>query len=161
MNHDFLAPLQAEASRLEGELQRLPIYRRLEAVRASIRALTDAYADPQTYEGANSAGGEKEAGQRQERSGSLTGKVWRTAEAAMRTTNRRVKSSDVLQMLNDAGVELRGTKPQAVVASILSHHDKFDNKFDSHGAGYGLKEWSEPSSDAQAKTATPEQEVAA
>ena len=42
-------------------------------------------------------------------------------------------------------------KNQSQVASILSHHPLFDNRYDSHGIGYGLQEWSV----AQAENAEP------
>ena len=48
-----------------------------------------------------------------------------------------------MEILRERGIEINNKKPQAQVASVLSHNPLFDNSGDSHGLGYGLREWTE------------------
>jgi hypothetical protein len=142
VTNTIIATLLAEESRLENELRMLPVFRRLEAVRHSIQTLRAAYepdVPPHTV-------GTADAGiaTKYRQTGSLTGRVVQIAEVAMRSSDKRLKSSDVLNLATREGVEINGMKPQSVVASILSHERMFDNGHDQHGSGYGLREWSTP-----------------
>jgi hypothetical protein len=141
---DIFAPLLAEEERLEAELRRLPIYRQLEAVRSSIASLKSVYGQP--IQNHNKSIAAPVPG-RQRNPASITNRVVQIAASAMRTRQKRVKSSDVLEIALREGVQISSSKPQSVVASILSHEGMFDNKFDDRGAGYGLREWSEAQDD--------------
>jgi hypothetical protein len=137
---DIFAPLLAEEERLEAELRRLPVYRQLEAVRSSIASLKSVYGQPiQNHNKAIVA----PAHGRLRNPASITNRVVQIAASAMRARQKRVKSSEVLEIALREGVQIASSKPQSVVASILSHEGMFDNKFDDRGAGYGLREWSE------------------
>jgi hypothetical protein len=122
---DIFASLIAEEERLEAELRRLPVYRQLEAVQNHNQAIV------------------APARGRLRNPASITNRVVQVAASAMRAQQKRVKSSEVLEIAIREGVQITSSKPQSVVASILSHEGMFDNKFDDHGAGYGLREWSE------------------
>jgi hypothetical protein len=136
--HDLLSPLFAERSRLETELRQVPVFRQLEAVNSAIAAIKSAYeeSEPPALIAQPS---EMHASRRQP--GSTTSRVVQVAVETMQSTNRRYKSSEVLELARKAGVEVSGTKPHSVVASILSHDDRFDNRYDHRGNGYGLREW--------------------
>jgi hypothetical protein len=137
---DIFAPLLAEEERLEAELRRLPVYRQLEAVRSSIASLKTVYGQPiQNHNKAIVA----PAHGRLRNPASITNRVVQIAASAMKARQKRVKSSEVLDIALREGVQITSSKPQSVVASILSHEKMFDNKFDDRGAGYGLREWSE------------------
>lgn len=142
MTNAIIATLLAEETRLENELRMLPVFRRLEAVRSSIQALRAAYEPnfPTHMVGVVDDGGAIPV-PRYRQPGSITGRVVQIAEAAMRSSGKRLKSSEVLNLATREGVEINGTKPQSVVASILSHESLFNNGYDQHGAGYGLREW--------------------
>jgi hypothetical protein len=136
--HNILSPLLAEEARLEGELRRLPVYLQLEAVRSSIASLKAVYGQPaQTHNRTTPA----PVSGKLKNPDSITSRVVQIAASAMRTRQKRVKSSEVLGIALREGIEIASSKPQSVVASILSHEQMFDNKFDDHGAGYGLREW--------------------
>jgi hypothetical protein len=141
--HDIMSPLLAEETRLETELKLNPVFRRLEAVRASIRGLREAYglvAEPPRVDAPKeSAGGA--APTRARRPDSITRRVVEIAESAMRLSDKRQTSGQVYDMAIAQGVVISGVKPPSVVASILSHERKFDNRYDDHGSGYGLREW--------------------
>lgn len=148
MAHDILAPLLAEETRLETELKRNPVFRQLEAVRASIRGLREAYG-LETSDSLSVVGIITEARvgrlatSRAKRPGSITQRVVEIAASAMRSSDQRLTSGQVYDMAIEQGVTISGVKPPSVVASILSHAGLFDNRFDKHGSGYGLREWSE------------------
>lgn len=149
--NEILAPLLAEEARLDAELQGMPAFRQLEAVRVSIRALRTAYegsdlisrpaADAGKVAASRTASSQSDA-RRGRRPGSITGRITQYAEEAMRTLGRRMTSGEVFALIIDKGVQVNGVNPQKVVSSILSHEPQFDNKFDDRGQGYGLKEWS-------------------
>jgi hypothetical protein len=147
---DIFAPLIAEEERLEAELRRLPVYRQLEAVRSSIASLKAVYG--QSGQNHNHTVNPAPVPGRSRNPGSITTRVVQIAASAMRTRQKRVKSSEVLEIALREGVEISSAKPQSVVASILSHEGMFDNKFDDRGAGYGLREWSDAQDDDHSKT---------
>lgn len=145
MAHDIFAPLLAEEERLETELRRLPVYRQLEAVRSSIASLKSVYGErTNNYPDIVNVG---PLSGRSRNPGSVTTRVVQVAASMMKDRQKRVKSSEVLGLALQKGVEIASSKPQSVVASILSHERMFDNKFDDRGAGYGLREWSEAQDD--------------
>lgn len=169
----FILTLQAEEARLEAELKREPLYRRLEAVREALLRLKSAY-DASSVATTPTVADmviEPPPGQvvivreRSERPGSMASLVTSTAMKLFRETGKRAKSSEIVEVLRKNGTEFSGQKPQAQVASILSHYPLFDNTGDSHGAGYGLREWSElqraQHGDVESGTAAPTQETAA
>lgn len=126
-----------------------PEFRRLEAVRNSIKALAEAYgtgsvpatndvvAQPTpkppipTWRGGS-------------RPSSVASNVVKIAEEAMRTTGKRLNSREVYELVVQHGVVVDGKKPSSVVSSILSHRELFVNTYDDRGSGYGLREWSDP-----------------
>jgi hypothetical protein len=148
VTHDILAPLLAEEARLETELKLNPVFRKLEAVRASIRGLREAYglaatpANSYSVDTARDSVTRPTAG-RARRPGSITRRVVEIAASAMKESNERLTSGQVYEMAIGQGVVISGVKPPSVVASILSHEGTFNNRFDQHGSGYGLREWSE------------------
>ena len=77
------------------------------------------------------------------RPGSIASQVSGTAIELCQRTGRRFTSREIVETLQGQGVTLDPKKPQAQVASILSHHPMFNNKGDSHGKGYGLVQWTE------------------
>ena len=161
---NIIEPLLAEQARLEDELRQMAVFRRLEAVRASIASLRSAY--DETPAGMNKPspapdGGTINASQtatRRRHVRSMTGRVVEIAEAAMRSTGRRFQSPEILELAAKEGVSVAGEKPNSVVSSILSHDDLFDNTFDKHGRGYGLKEWSRDSESIKSVDALKENE---
>lgn len=144
---DFVKALQAEESRIEADLKLTPMYRRLEAVRASLRELMPVYAEgsaaepfispvvmdrlpPKTTDSIPNV-----------KPGSISSIVSKTAHDLFIITGKRATSSDILSRVLAKEFKTENKKPQAQVASILSHNPLFDNTGDSHGSGYGLREW--------------------
>jgi hypothetical protein len=155
MDDALLAMLGAEEARLEAELRLHPTYRRLEAVRASKRMLTEANAGPTSAKSFNTyITDDHEAAalsipQRRTRQGSMSSKAIALAHTLFAETGRRYQSQALLRALVERGLEApTGAKPQAALASIMSHHPEFDNTNDAHGTGYGLKIWSDPAPSA-------------
>lgn len=151
MDRDFITALQSERAQLKEELQKLPLYQRLEAVEASLQTLVSVYADesrsrpiPQGHEVRLAAPAAPTTG-RSARSGSMTSQVVETAAELFRSTGRRATSKAILERCLARGIKIASNKPQAQVSSILSHNPLFDNGGDVHGSGYGLREWSESS----------------
>lgn len=162
---EFLEGLRAEEARLTRSLQESSIFRQLEAVKDSIAKLERVYLN-----GESAAPGEFILGSAtvsetrmlgsseslppkevRQRANSLTSRVATVAERLFRETNKRHQSGVVIDLLvREAVISGRTKSSQSAVASILSHHRLFDNKHDSHGLGYGLREWS------QIPTQTPE-----
>jgi hypothetical protein len=75
--------------------------------------------------------------------------VTKTALSLFRETGRRAKSSEIEAVLRKDGVKFYNKKPQAQIASILSHNPLLDNTGDSRGSGYGLREWSDSRNEQQ------------
>jgi hypothetical protein len=159
----FVKELRAEEARLEAELQRLPLFRQLEAVRESLRTLLPAYGDDSHIElrpenaTANVAINRPVFRRRTEptmafgrttRQGSMSHTVSAIALEHFQNTGRRANSGQIVEILRQRGIEIDNKKPQAQVASILSHNPLFDNSGDHHGQGYGLCEWTEYPTDA-------------
>jgi hypothetical protein len=147
--HEIISPLLAEETRLEAELKLNPVFRRLEAVRASIRGLREAYesvAAPTSYSNgaASTVSASRPPTSRTRGPESITRRVVEIAASAMRSSDKRLTSGQVYDMAIEQGVVISGVKPPSVVASILSHEKTFDNRGDRHGSGYGLREWSAP-----------------
>jgi hypothetical protein len=165
---DFVRSLQNEEARLETELKRSPLFRQLEAVRESLRKLMPAYegSGADAIQAASSLAGNgtltadaivvpasSQQG-RTERAGSMSSIVSQAALKLFRETGKRAKSSIILEILAKNGVQIDNKKPQAQVASILSHNPLFDNTGDARGSGYGLREWSQMNSAGESETAT-------
>jgi len=141
--HDILAPLLAEQARLEDELRHIPVFRRLEAIRTSIASLRAAYGEPAADKTPTNPMSQPVIAIRKRFAGGVTARVIGIAEAAMRSTGRRYRSPEILKMALQEGVSVKGAKPVAVISSILSHDELFDNAFDGRGQGYGLREWTQ------------------
>jgi hypothetical protein len=135
---NFLRPLLAEQTKLETELSKNPVFKRLEAVRTAIDALRMAYDQPYDLTPKIPPGSVTPV---RKNPTSITGRVVAIAESAMRLNNRRFKSTEILEMVLKEGVEINSPRPQSVVASVLSHEKRFSNAFDDYGAGYGPAEW--------------------
>jgi hypothetical protein len=151
--HDIISPLLAEETRLETELKLNPVFRRLEAVRASIRGLREAYESVPAPTNPHSREAPRGPASRARRPDSITRRVVEIAASAMGSSDKRLTSGQVYDMAIEQGVVISGVKPPSVVASILSHEKTFDNRSDRHGTGYGLREWSEtPDTDDHSKT---------
>jgi hypothetical protein len=128
MSTDLLKAAQAEEQRLVRELESTPLFRRLEAVRAVLRAYQD---PPEAF-------GRPTVVVRSARPVSLTSQVIAIAQEHLRKQQRRAQSLEILHAVQGRGIEVPGDKPTTIVASILSHSDLFDNV---RGQGYGLTEW--------------------
>jgi len=158
--------LRAEEARLEAELQHLPIYQQLQAIRDSIQKLTTVYAEVR-INGAGHLDAEAtvvsarnvQPAPRRTRHGSMAGTVTATAWEHFITTRRRATSGQIMELLRARGVEIAGAKPQAQIASILSHDPRFHNGSDSHGGGYGLRVWAEEPVPAPPDGSDPEPEA--
>jgi hypothetical protein len=131
MSADLLSAAKAEEQRLLRELQATALFRRLEAVRA---LLVEYEATP-----VRTPSSEPRQRRQNPREPSMTTQVIAVAQDHLRQIQRRAQSLEILQVAQERGIEVKGTKPTTVVASILSHCDLFDNV---RGQGYGLKEWS-------------------
>ncbi len=149
---DFVKSLQAEEARLLAELQRSPVYQRLEVVREALHKLQYAYA---TVSGVGTIQADATVVNgpvsRRGRQGSMAGTVTSTAMGLFEQTGKRVTSGEILDILRKRGVQLDNPKPQAQIASIMSHDPRFKNGTDGRGTGYGLAAWSE----AEAASAAP------
>jgi hypothetical protein len=143
VTNPIFAPLLAEEARLEAELRTNPTYRRLEAVRASVRSLRAAY---ETDNGTVPPKAESATPPRvsRAREGSITSSILKIAESSIRIAGKRLTSSELLQLAIQGGVTINSPKPQSVVSSVMSHDARFDNATDQYGTGYGLREWVMP-----------------
>jgi hypothetical protein len=148
---NFVKELQAEKKRLEAELQRQPLYRRLEAVQEALGKLLPLYGEAMGSTASNlhvhdyavvAQSPSRLNVVRPTRRGSMSSKVSEVALRHFEETGRRATSGDILEIARKNGIEIDSPKPQSQVASILSHHPLFDNTGDSHGLGYGLSKWS-------------------
>ncbi len=74
------------------------------------------------------------------RPGSKASLVEAAAERWFSRVQRRAQSLEIMRALEAEGLEFKGEKPTAALASILSHSDRFDNV---RGEGYGLRAWSQ------------------
>jgi hypothetical protein len=135
MSAELLRAARAEEQRLLRELESTPLFRRLEAVRSLLAeyglgatAATKSHAETNV----------EPAKPRYRRAGSLTHQVIAATSEYLREQQRRAPSTEILQALRERGIEVTGQKPNAVVASILSHSELFKNV---RGEGYGLTEW--------------------
>jgi hypothetical protein len=134
-------PLEAEETRLKRELLSNATFRRLEAVRDSIRSLKRAYGHIMSETAEVRISAEAFHAARKKRGDSVTSRVTQLAEDSMRTSGRRITSGQILTLAKAAGIPFTTDKPQSMIASILSHAPQFKNGSDSHGIGYGLAEW--------------------
>jgi hypothetical protein len=80
----------------------------------------------------------KEGLARYGRDGSKSAVIIRASEAFLKRHRRRAQSSEIVQALQEAGIDLPEEKPSAYVSSYLSTSPLFDNV---KGEGYGLVEW--------------------
>jgi hypothetical protein len=157
---DFVKSLQAEEARLVAELQRSPLYQRLEAVREALSKLQYVYAEVTAAVGFE-ATVESSPVSRRGRQPSMAGTVTNTALEVFEQTGKRVTSGEILDILRKRGVQLDNPKPQAQIASIMSHDPRFKNASDGRGTGYGLAAWSEPEAAPAAPSQTSPDNVAA
>jgi hypothetical protein len=72
------------------------------------------------------------------RDGSKAAVIVRAAESFLKQRHKRAQSSEIVQALQDAGIDLPEEKASAFVSSYLSTSALFDNV---KGEGYGLVEW--------------------
>ena len=133
MSDDLLRSAHAEEQRLLNELQRLPLYRKLEAV----RSLISTYADTNSSVVPLVA---KPTVTPTHRKGSRAFRVSEAAQAYLQRVHHRAQSAEILSVLQGDGFEFTTEKPQAELSSILSHSELFDN---IRGQGYGLVEWAQ------------------
>lgn len=142
MPNPIFAPLLAEEARLEAELRTNPTYRRLDAVRASLRALRAVYeADNVIVQPKAESAAHRPP---RTREGSITSSILKIAESSIRIEGKRLTSSELLHLVVQGGVTISSPKPQSVVSSVMSHDARFDNATDQYGTGYGLREWTMP-----------------
>jgi hypothetical protein len=80
----------------------------------------------------------KETLARYGRDGSKAAVIVRAAESFLKKRHKRAQSSEIVQALQEAGIDLPEEKPSAFVSSYLSTSALFDNV---KGEGYGLVEW--------------------
>jgi hypothetical protein len=72
------------------------------------------------------------------RDGSKAAVIVRASESFLKQRRKRAQSSEIVQALHDAGIDLPEEKASAFVSSYLSTSALFDNV---KGEGYGLVEW--------------------
>jgi hypothetical protein len=142
MENEMLRAAKAEEQRLEELLRQDPTFLRLEAVRRII----DLYGT--RNESARTTDATKE---RRSRKGSLASVIREIAATHLRNKMGRAKSSEIYQVVLDAGVTVPGQKPMSVVSSYLSGSDMFDNTDE----GYGLTEWVDAIIENGSETETP------
>jgi hypothetical protein len=80
----------------------------------------------------------KETLARYGRDGSKAAVIVRASESFLKQRKKRAQSSEIVQALQDAGIDLPEEKASAFVSSYLSTSALFDNV---KGEGYGLVEW--------------------
>jgi hypothetical protein len=153
---NILTPLVAEAARLETELRSVPAFRKLEAVRMSIASIRAAYEQTTAQSPSAPRVARAGGGSRLKDPASITSRITHIAETAMRSTQNRFTSSQILEIGMREGLSINSPKPQSVVASIMSHDKKFRNSSDSRGTGYGLSEWSDELIDQTTKNEAPD-----
>jgi hypothetical protein len=148
VTNPIFAPLLAEEARLEAELRANPAYRRLDAVRASLKSLRAVYEidNAATLPKAESSSAHRVS---RAREGSITGSILKIAESSLRIAGKRLTSSELLHLVLQGGVTISSPKPQSVVSSVMSHDARFDNATDHYGTGYGLREWTTPPASAR------------
>ena len=131
---DPITALRAEEARLEAALRLTPESRQLEAVRAALAALKDAYDETRL----------KPVGVPYRPKGSgVAPAIIRVAAEELRRTGRRMQCAEFVSALEAEGVGLGGKHPSASIGAVLSaNRGVFDNAKDDRGRGYGLVEWS-------------------
>jgi hypothetical protein len=72
------------------------------------------------------------------RDGSKSAVIIRATESFLKQRRKRAQSSEIVQALQEAGIDLPEEKTSAFVSSYLSGSALFDNV---KGEGYGLVEW--------------------
>lgn len=135
----FVDAARAERKRLYRELSSNPAFQRYITLRKLIR-LYAADVDEDEEAGLGSeATATKPQSAKPTRSGSFSAKVEAAAYEWLKIRGRRAQSPELIEAMRAQGLQFSGSKPTAVLASILSHSEKFDNV---RGEGYGLSEWS-------------------
>ena len=155
MSVAILDSLRAEETRLAAALSASPVFRQLEAVRASLAALVTVYegaSDKLPTQAINAVSNgrsvaapahEERRPERLRRASSMTTRVSDVARHLFQDTGKRYQSGAIIDALIERGIVNEKTKAiQSQVASILSHQADFENTHDSRGLGYGLVEWS-------------------
>ena len=145
---DILAAAREEERRLLAELNANPTFQRLELIRAVIQSY-QAAAIPRTI--ADVPPGFRK---REPRQNSVAAQVVRVAEAFLSNLGRRATSTEIALEVSRHGIELKGMKAPAMVASYLSSSDRFDNV---KGQGYGLanRDQSAPPTESQGNNPDP------
>jgi hypothetical protein len=145
---EVLGRLLAEQARLESALRKTPEFRRLEAVRASVQLLREAsysVAVPRTEASTPRPSPPPRPTHRKPRPPSVTRQITQIAEAAIRASGQRLNSRQVFDLVTQRGITFRSDiNAQSIISSALSHSDLFMNGNDDRGAGYGLREWTDP-----------------
>ena len=150
---DFLEAARAEERRLLAELEAIPAFKRLKAVRATLNAYSGEFAVTSGSMTMNVAGAPgRESGKhgldlavpnpgRQPQS---KRSLWlNSATNYLRQKGNRATSGELVEALTSRGIDLGGKNPAWKLSSILSSSHDLDNV---RGKGYGLKEWSKPNS---------------
>jgi hypothetical protein len=137
MENDILRSAKAEEQRLLAIIREHPIFQRLEAIRRVISL----YESPVVPLRPDAPPPLAPEGRRGTRAGSQAEAIRQAAIAYLREKGERASSSELYAALSLKGVVVVGKKPNAVVASYLSHSDKFTAV---RGEGYGLPEWDNP-----------------
>jgi hypothetical protein len=145
VENEMLRAAKAEEQRLEELLRQDPTFLRLDAVRRIIALYGT------RSESAQTTGPAKE---RRSRKGSLASAIREIGATHLRNKKARAKSSEIYQVVLDAGITVPGQKPVSVVSSYLSGSDMFDNTEE----GYGLTEWSD-SEEARPESEAPNSEI--
>ncbi len=149
----FLEAAKVEEARLASELERVPAYIRLMAVRQLISTY-----DTQPAAALSSTSDQTEAslhakrGRSSTRAGSVASTVITEAASFLKQRGSRAQTLEILAALKQRGLSFSSKNPAGSVSSALSHNALFDNV---RGEGYGLVEWQngdqiEPAQDASA-----------
>ncbi|MCW6507076.1 hypothetical protein [Lichenifustis flavocetrariae] len=127
---DFIAIAEAEEQRLTEELSRNPTFLKLQAVRAVLEAYRAA-SKPSVLDTMI-----KTFGPSGPRPGSKAAQIRPIVIEYLTKKNARAQTSELLEVVTRAGVEIGGQKPSGTMSSYLSNMDELDHK---QGEGYGLK----------------------
>ena len=130
MTDEILRAARAEEQGLVAALEKQPLYQKLLAVRRII----DLYGSASPAQTTSSDMGR---GSRGSRSDSQASRIRDGAAQFLRERKTPATSGEITVALERLGIEVKGKKPSAVVASYLAHSELFV----SSPEGYGLAEW--------------------
>jgi hypothetical protein len=143
---DFLEAARAEERRLLAELEAIPAYKRLKAVRATLDAYTGEFAVTGGSMTTNVAAAPSRKDGKDDLDLAIPNRqpqskraLWLdSATNYLREKGTRATSGELVAALTSRGIDIGGKNTAWKLSSILSGSPLFDNV---RGEGYGLTEW--------------------